>query len=262
MCGLGSLACPDSGRGAPAATCVREPSLICSSTIYSSADCAALALGRLPHPRRGAAQSKRAQHVFYEARHHVLGGPPLTRAPRRRAALGSQEERPEKLAVSRGRSLRHTALYEAQVLVVAAAGNERRNPCGCTGIYCDPVYNPVTTPDKLLVGATTSGGELSSFSNYGACVHVQVPPPPHPHPKRSARKPLRRVASRGAMPHGAPATRVHRRPAPLSWRRGSAQATPPPGLSAAPAWRRRMSPASPPSCSGGTRPSRWRGSRS
>ena len=76
----------------------------------------------------------------------------------------------QKLAVSCGRSPRHTAhLYEAQVLVVAAAGNGKRD--SCTGYY-----DSVTTPHKLLVGSTTEGGELSYFSNYGACVHVQVPP--------------------------------------------------------------------------------------
>ena len=61
----------------------------------------------------------------------------------------------------------------AQVLVVAAAGNSAADPCAS-------YYNPITTPDKLLVGSTTEGGSLSSFSNYGACVHVQVPPLPRP----------------------------------------------------------------------------------
>ena len=61
-------------------------------------------------------------------------------------------------------------LYEAQVMVVAAAGNERTNKC-------TSLYDPVTTPDKLLVGSTTNRDDASSFSNYGACVHVQVPPP-------------------------------------------------------------------------------------
>ena len=146
-------------------------------------------------------------------------------------------------------------LFEAQVLVVAAAGNEGRDPCTW-------LYDSATTPNKLLVGATTKGGALASFSNYGACVHVQVlnlPPrahtrscPPasgHPQPTRP-------------LPHGAsPAARVRRPPAPTSWRRGLAQATPPPRPSAAPAWRRRMSRALPPSCSRRIRPSRWRKSR-
>ena len=61
-------------------------------------------------------------------------------------------------------------LFETQVLVVAAAGNSGTNPC--TGYYS--YYDPITTPDKLLVGATTEEGALASFSNYGACVHVQV----------------------------------------------------------------------------------------
>ena len=64
-------------------------------------------------------------------------------------------------------------LFEAQVLVVAAAGNQGTN-------LCTAYYDPVTTLDKLLVGATTwapwpsSPIALASFSNYGACVHVQV----------------------------------------------------------------------------------------
>ena len=74
------------------------------------------------------------------------------------------------MAVSCGRSPKHTALFKVQVLVVAAAGNSASD-------WCTSIYDPVTTPDKLLVGATTKGGALASFSNYGACVHVQVLPP-------------------------------------------------------------------------------------
>ena len=59
-------------------------------------------------------------------------------------------------------------LRSAQVVVVAAAGNSATDPC-------TSYYNPITTPDKLLVGATTQGGALASFSNYGACVQPQVP---------------------------------------------------------------------------------------
>ena len=43
-----------------------------------------------------------------------------------------------------------------------------------------PLTDPVRTPDKLLVGATTEGGSKSSFSSYGACVHMQVPFPTPP----------------------------------------------------------------------------------
>ena len=50
---------------------------------------------------------------------------------------------------------------------MAAAGNSATDPCAS-------YYNPITTPDKLLVGSTTQWGALSSFSNYGACVNVQV----------------------------------------------------------------------------------------
>ena len=144
-------------------------------------------------------------------------------------------------------------LFEAQVLVVAAAGNSAEDPC-------TRYYNPITTSDKLLVGSTASGHSASWFSNYGACVHVQVfnlLPRAHTRscPPVSGHPPTR------PLPHGAPAARVRRPPAPTSWQRGLAQATPPPTPSAAPAWRRRMSRASPPSCSRGIRPSRWRESR-
>ena len=70
--------------------------------------------------------------------------------------------------MSCGRSPDTPHLYEAQVLVVAAAGNSDENPC-------EWYYDPDTTPDKLLVGATTNKDYLAGYSNYGACVHVQVP---------------------------------------------------------------------------------------
>ena len=66
--------------------------------------------------------------------------------------------------------------HEAQVLVVAAAGNSGDESWYDPIEHCKAHYDPVTTPDKLLVGSTTEGGALSYFSNYGACVHVQVPP--------------------------------------------------------------------------------------
>jgi hypothetical protein len=64
---------------------------------------------------------------------------------------------------------RTARLRTAQVLVVASAGNSAADDCSVR-------YDPIRTPDKLLVGSTTQTGELSWFSNYGACVHVQVPP--------------------------------------------------------------------------------------
>ena len=75
-------------------------------------------------------------------------------------------------------------------MVVASAGNSGKNDCRTR-------YDPVTTPDKLLVGSTTKLDKASSFSNYGACVHVQVPPPhraapahiPRTHPYMFARPP-------------------------------------------------------------------------
>ena len=68
---------------------------------------------------------------------------------------------------------------------MASAGNSATDSCAS-------YYNPITTPDKLLVGATTPGGKLASFSNYGACVHVQVYeahtfPAPLPHSCMSSR---------------------------------------------------------------------------
>jgi hypothetical protein len=219
--------------------------------------------------------------MFDEARDTTSWEAPLTRAPRRRATLLSQEERPEagcELWEAMGGRLDTPHFHEAQVLVVAAAGNSATDPCRT-------YYDPVTTPDKLLVGATTKEGALASFSNFGACVHVQVLLPSRPvahnpasPPTRacaclpaSGRPPARPLAPRlhpapassapPAMPHGAAATCVPRPPADTFRRRGLAQATPSLDPSAAPAWRRRMSPASPPSCSGRTRPCRWRGSR-
>ena len=67
----------------------------------------------------------------------------------------------------------HTFTMRTQVLVVASAGNSAMDACPGR-------YDPIRTPDKLLVGSTTEGGSLSGFSNYGACVHVQVPPLPRP----------------------------------------------------------------------------------
>ena len=76
-----------------------------------------------------------------------------------------------------GRPDTHTArLRTAQILVVASAGNSAEDPC--SGDY--PRYDPIRTPDKLLVGATTQGGALAYYSNYGACVHVLVTPLPRP----------------------------------------------------------------------------------
>ena len=117
-----------------------------------------------------------ARSMFDEARDTTSWEAPLTRAPRRRATLLSQEERPEagcELWEAMGGRLDTPHFHEAQVLVVAAAGNSATDPCRT-------YYDPVTTPDKLLVGATTKEGALASFSNFGACVHVQVLLPSRP----------------------------------------------------------------------------------
>ena len=66
-------------------------------------------------------------------------------------------------------------LRSAQILVVAAAGNAAKDNCAST-------YNKTTTKDKLLVGATNQSDALWVDSNYGACVHVQVPSPSR-HPR-------------------------------------------------------------------------------
>ena len=68
---------------------------------------------------------------------------------------------------------RTARLRTAQVLVVASAGNSAADDCSVR-------YDPIRTPDKLLVGATTQGGALAYYSNYGACVHVLVTPLPRP----------------------------------------------------------------------------------
>ena len=63
---------------------------------------------------------------------------------------------------------RTARLRSAQVVVAASAGNSAEDSCASR-------FDPSRTPDKLLVGATTQGGALASFSNYGACVQPQVP---------------------------------------------------------------------------------------
>ena len=71
--------------------------------------------------------------------------------------------------------------HKAQIVVVQAAGNDEANMCWAH-------YDPVNTPAKLIVGSTTRSDQLSKFSNYGACVHVQVLLPAAP--LRSAHPPL------------------------------------------------------------------------
>ena len=97
--------------------------------------------------------------------------------------------------------------YEAQVLVVASAGNDDTDDCG--------VRYSVDTPSKLLVGATTEGGALYKLSNYGKCVHVQVSSPlPMLRPPVHVRPPATALACPPAptpspldpptVPHGVP----------------------------------------------------------
>ena len=92
-------------------------------------------------------------------------------------ALTDCEAHPESRCVVQrsltgGFLIQDAALLNANVLVVAAAGNSPQDKCATRE---DPHYSPFLTPDKLIVGATTEGGAMASFSNYGACVHVQAP---------------------------------------------------------------------------------------
>ena len=99
---------------------------------------------------------------------------------------------------------------------MAAAGNSAADPCTW-------YYDPVTTSDKLIVGSTTDGDDASYFSNYGACVHVQVLTPPHPAPRShlcmSARQrpAVRARPPARPPPDRAPAAHVRRPLAPESW---------------------------------------------
>ena len=141
-------------------------------------------------------------------------------------------------------------------MVVAAAGNSAADSCSW-------YYNPDTTLDKLLVGSTTNSDDASYFSNFGACVHVQVSTPRlcPPEPTRACSPASGRPPPAHPLPHEAPAARVRRPLAPTSRERGLAQATPPPTPSAAPAWQHRMSRASPPRYLRRARRSWWRESR-
>ena len=145
-----------------------------------------------------------ARSMFDEARreHATLRNP---------TAQGGQNEHPSHPEAGYwlwGRSLRHTALtfYVAQVMVVAAAGNSAASWSYDPVRTCSWYYDPVTTFDKLLVGSTTDNDYASSFSNYGACVHVQVstprpcppePTPVHVRPLAAAHRPPTRCRTEG-----------------------------------------------------------------
>ena len=147
--------------------------------------------------------------MFDEARreHATLRNP---------TAQGGQNEHPSHPEAGYwlwGRSLRHTALtfYVAQVMVVAAAGNSAASWSYDPVRTCSWYYDPVTTFDKLLVGSTTDNDYASSFSNYGACVHVQVstprPCPPRAHPPACSPASDRPPPAH-PLPHGGPPPRV------------------------------------------------------
>ena len=56
--------------------------------------------------------------------------------------------------------------YEADVLVVAAAGNDAEDAC---------YMAPANVPMVVGVGATTTGRNVWSGSNWGACVDLWAP---------------------------------------------------------------------------------------
>jgi len=58
------------------------------------------------------------------------------------------------------------ALVDDGIVVVAAAGNSDKDAC---------LSWPARVPSAITVGATTSAGERSSFSNHGTCVDVFAP---------------------------------------------------------------------------------------
>jgi serine protease len=57
-------------------------------------------------------------------------------------------------------------LFDAGVLVVAAAGNNNGDACR---------YSPANTPTAVTVGATDIADKKASFSNYGTCVDTYAP---------------------------------------------------------------------------------------
>jgi subtilisin family serine protease len=58
------------------------------------------------------------------------------------------------------------ACGQADILVVAAAGNNNGNAC---------LKSPASAPNAITVGSTTSSDSRSSFSNYGPCVDIFAP---------------------------------------------------------------------------------------
>ncbi len=59
-----------------------------------------------------------------------------------------------------------TAMRNAGVTVVVAAGNENQNACN---------VSPARSPNAITVGSTTSTDARSNFSNWGSCVNIFAP---------------------------------------------------------------------------------------
>lgn len=59
-----------------------------------------------------------------------------------------------------------TAMRNAGVTVVVAAGNENQNACN---------VSPARSPNAITVGATTNTDARSNFSNWGSCVNIFAP---------------------------------------------------------------------------------------
>ncbi len=59
-----------------------------------------------------------------------------------------------------------TAMINAGVVAVVAAGNDNANACS---------YSPARVPAAITVGATTSTDARASYSNYGSCLDIFAP---------------------------------------------------------------------------------------
>jgi len=59
-----------------------------------------------------------------------------------------------------------TALVEAGITVVVAAGNDNQDSCN---------YSPSSTPSAITVAATQTSDKRATFSNYGSCVDIIAP---------------------------------------------------------------------------------------
>jgi serine protease len=58
------------------------------------------------------------------------------------------------------------SLYDSNIIMVTAAGNENDNACN---------YSPASSQYVITVGSSTINDERSEFSNYGDCVDIYAP---------------------------------------------------------------------------------------